>query len=66
MATTVETDWLDLSDPRSTANQTATPLPQTPTADINKAFDEISALFEVYPEVKPDKKASRKKGKSMR
>jgi hypothetical protein len=56
-----DTDWLDLTDPRqhlSSAQTTIAP----ETTDINKAFDDIAALFEVYPEVKPDKKAHRKKG----
>ncbi len=60
MTTTAETDWLDLTDPRqnsSPAQTTSTP----ETTDINKAFDDIAALFEVYPEVKSDKKAHRKK-----
>jgi hypothetical protein len=43
-----DSDWLDLRDTRSIMSET--PKDQTPpTTDINKAFDDIAALFEVYP-----------------
>ena len=59
-----EYDWLDLRDPRSA--ETETPVPTQTTTDINKAFDDIAALFEVYP--KPPEKLSKQgsdRGKTL-
>jgi hypothetical protein len=54
-------DWLDLSDPRSTVVASETPTATT-TTDINKAFDDIAAIFEVYPQP-PEKPAKHKPGR---
>jgi hypothetical protein len=48
-------DWLDLRDPRSA--DVSIPITTTATTDINKAFDDIAALFEVYPQ--PPEKSSK-------
>lgn len=45
-------DWLDLRDPRSPQEKEDS-MPAPATADINKAFDEIAELFEVYPKQPP-------------
>jgi hypothetical protein len=55
-------DWLDLRDPRSQTEQTTT-TPAVTTADINKAFDEIAGLFEVYP--KPPPSPLKNRGKTL-
>ncbi len=50
-------DWLDLRDPRSSQEKDE-PKAAPTTTDINKAFDEIAGIFEMYP---PPPKTSRGK-----
>jgi len=53
-----DTDWLDLHDNRGSIT-TITAAPETPAVDINKAFDDIAAMFEIYPQ--PPEKPSKYK-----
>ena len=57
-----DTDWLDLRDPRTTMTDTTT---LTTTTDINKAFDDIAAMFEVYPQPPEKPKKATRRGKTL-
>jgi hypothetical protein len=60
-------DWLDLKDPRSITTETST-TPSPTATDINKVFDDIAAMFEVYPqppEKPPKSKQHQGRGKTL-
>jgi hypothetical protein len=62
--TTLYDDWLDIRDARSTVTTTETTT-STAITDVNKAFDEIAGLFEVYRPPEPKAKSKSNRGKSL-